>query len=149
MLPLMTARAGGILVFSTSCEPNQNPKTTTIIKATAATVLKYSFCQSFLPVVVKLCLLPNYGGSTSILRLIFLSLSLAHLRLPISSLAFRLIWENHKLGSQNNGFCCVWGLFSIRIPLSQTKLSRPHMQPHRWKKQTPPSQLFCYSCFLK
>jgi hypothetical protein len=56
MLPLTTASAGGIFVFSTSCEPNQNPKTTTTIKATTTTVWKYSFFQSFLIVAVKFCL---------------------------------------------------------------------------------------------
>ncbi len=54
MLPLTTAKAGGILVFRAICEPYQMPKTTVTMRMTTIAVWKVSFFQTFLFVEVKL-----------------------------------------------------------------------------------------------
>src|SRR4030042_1559653 len=51
MLPLSTANRG-YCVFSTNCDPNQNPATTRRISPITTAVWKYSFFQSFLSVAV-------------------------------------------------------------------------------------------------
>lgn len=54
MLPLTTARAGGISVFSAIWEPYQTPKTTVTIRMTTIAVWKASFFQTFLLDDVKM-----------------------------------------------------------------------------------------------
>jgi hypothetical protein len=61
MLPLTTAKAGKIFVFSTSCAPNQKPETTSKIMPTIMTVCRYSFFRSFFMATVKIWL-PCYEG---------------------------------------------------------------------------------------